>query len=62
MTLVRFLCIAVDRVSGATLAEYMVDSTETYFARHQAARRFETEHPDIPPGTWHIDSLDLSTI
>ena len=57
----RFLCVVHDRVTKATLGEYVVSAEDWYYARHQAANLFQSTHKDVPANTWCVDSLELES-
>lgn len=55
-----FLCLVLDRCSNKELAEYTVEATSNFFARHIGANLFEKSQkyqPNLRKHTnWYVDS------
>ncbi len=58
----KFMCVVIDRETKKTLADYEVESSETYYARHCAADLFEKFHPNVPRNSWYVDSIEVSEV
>lgn len=54
----RFLCLIIDAVSGATLAEYEIEATDAFFAKKMAGGRY-TRETCMTPISFKVDCLEL---
>jgi glutaredoxin 2 len=58
----RYLCMVIDRYSGKDLAEFEVDASNEYFAKHKARSLFEERQKYQPRlrkhEDWYVDSCE----
>lgn len=59
----KHLCIVIDRNTRLEIKDYIVESSDWYYARHKAARLFEQDQqyqPNLRKHTeWYVDSCEL---
>lgn len=62
-TVTQHLCMVIHSLSGDVLAEYEIEADHFYYARHQAALKYEESQKYQPNlrklQNWYVDSCEI---
>lgn len=63
MSYKTFLCVVINRLTGEEITDYTLEAIDSYFAKRQAANKFEQDRKYRPAWKkiedWYVDSVEL---